>query len=228
MMRFAEEIILLLRDEDGKLSRAPDWLVRYALGGAVLMDLALEHRIDTDVRQLFLIDSTPVQDRLLDPMLAEIAREDETHDALYWVEHATRHAGEIREAALERLVENGILRLQDDRFLWILGTRRYTVVDDKVECELKQRIREVLFSDVIPDPRDIAIITLADGCGLLEQLLSEREPAQAAARIELVRKMDLIGQALLIAMDVAVQPAAGRLDQRPTTAPPPARFANRD
>ena len=228
MMRFAEEIVLLLRDEDGKLSRAPEWLVRYALGGAVLMDLALEHRIDTDVRQLFLIDSTPVQDRLLDPMLAEIAREDETHDALYWVEHATRHAGEIREAALERLVENGILRLQDDRFLWIFGTRRYTVVDDKVERELKQRIKEVLFSDVIPDPRDIAIITLADGCGLLEQLLSEREPAQAAARIELVRKMDLIGQALLIAMDVAVQPAAGRLDQRPTTAPPPARFANRD
>ena len=105
-----------------KLSRAPEWLVRYALGGAVLMDLALEHRIDTDVRQLFLIDSTPVQDRLLDPMLAEIARADETHDALYWVEHATRHAGEIREAALERLVENGILQLQDDRFLWIFGT----------------------------------------------------------------------------------------------------------
>ena len=59
-MRLAEEFLLLLRDEDGALSRAPEWLVRHALGGAVLMDLALENRIDTDAQHLFLIDSTPV------------------------------------------------------------------------------------------------------------------------------------------------------------------------
>ena len=211
-MRFAEQFLLLLRSEDGTLSRAPEWLVRYALGGAVLMDLALENRIDTDARRLFLIDSTPVGDRLLDPMLAEIARADESHDALYWVEHATRHADEIREAALERLVETGVLRLHDDRFLWIFGTRRYSLVDGEVERELKSRIRMVLSSDVIPDPREIVIVTLADGCGLVEPLLSAGETDRAASRIELVRKMDLIGRAFLAAMDVAVQPAAGRLE----------------
>ena len=72
-MRLAEEILLLHRADDGMLSRAPEWLVRYALGGAVLMDLALENRIDTDVDRLFLIDAAPVGDALLDPMLAEIA-----------------------------------------------------------------------------------------------------------------------------------------------------------
>ena len=210
-MRFAEQFLLLLRSEDGTLSRAPEWLVRYALGGAVLMDLALENRIDTDARRLFLIDSTPVRDRLLDPMLAEIARADESHDALYWVEHATRHADEIREAALERLVETGVLRLHDDRFLWIFGTRRYSLLDSDVERELKSQIRMVLSSDVIPDPREIVIVTLADGCGLVEPLLSAGETDRAASRIELVRKMDLIGRAFLAAMDVAVQPAAGRL-----------------
>ena len=210
-MRFAEQFLLLLRSEDGTLSRAPQWLVRYALGGAVLMDLALENRIDTDARRLFLVDSTPVGDRLLDPMLAEIARVDEPHDALYWVEHATRHADEIREAALERLVETGGLRLHDDRFLWIFGTQRYSVVDGDVERELRRQIREVLLSDMIPDPREIVIVTLADGCGLVEPLLSAGESARAAPRIELVRKMDLIGRAFLAAMNVAVQPAAGRL-----------------
>lgn len=210
-MRFAEELLLLLRSEDGTLSRAPQWLVRYALGGAVLMDLALENRIDTDAERLFLVDPTPIGDRLLDPMLAEIARADGSHDALYWVEHATRHADEIREAALERLVETGVLRLHDDRFLWIFGTQRYSVVDGEVERELRRQIREVLLSEMIPDPREIVIVTLADGCGLVDPLLSAGESAQAAPRIELVRKMDLIGRAFLAAMDVAVQPAAGRL-----------------
>ena len=228
MMRFAEEILLLLRNEAGTLSRAPEWLVRYALGGAVLMDLALENRIDTDTHRLFLIDSTPVEDRLLDPMLAEIAQADGDHDALYWVEHATRHADEIRETALERLIDNRILRLHDERILWIFGKRRYSLVDDGVERELKQRIGTVLLSDGIPDPRDIAIVTLADGCGLVRHLLSATELDRASPRIELMQRMDLLGRAFLNAMDVAVQPAAGRLDQGISTARPPARSAGRD
>ena len=213
MMRLAEEFLLLLRDEDGALSRAPQWLVRYALGGAVLMDLTLENRIDTDARRLFLVDSKPVGDPLLDPMLAEIARADREHDALYWVEHATHHADEIRETALARLVGNGVLRLSDDRVLRIFGTRRYPLADEEAERDLIQRIRETLLSDTIPDPRDIAIVTLAHGCGLIGHILTAEEIAGAAARMEVVRKLELIGRAFLNAMDVAVQPAAGRLDQ---------------
>ena len=213
MMRLAEEFLLLLRDEDGALSRAPEWLVRYALGGAVLMDLALENRIDTDARRLFLIDSSPVGDALLDPMLSEIAQASREHDALYWVEHATHHADEIRETALARLVDNGVLGLSDDRVLRIFGTRHYPLANEEAERDLIRRIRETLLSDAIPDPRDIVIVTLADGCGLIGHILSAEEIAGAAVRIELVRKLDLIGRAFLNAMDVAVQPAAGRLDR---------------
>ncbi len=212
-MRFAEELLLLLRAEDGTLSRAAEWLVRAGLGAAVLMDLALENRIDTDSDGLFLTEPAPTGDPLLDPMLAEIAQAETTHDALYWVDHATRHADEIRETALERLIGNGVLEMKDERYLWIFGTKRYFVLDEKVERDLVQRIKTVLLSEVIPDPEDIVIITLADGCGLIAPLLSPDEAARAAPRLELVRMMDLIGRAFLNAMDVAVQPAAGKLDQ---------------
>ena len=61
---------------------------------------------------------------------------------------------------------------------------------------MKLRIMEVLFSDVIPDPRDIVIICLADACGIFRSLLSKQELRQATGRIEQVRKLDLIGQAV--------------------------------
>ncbi len=227
MMRLAEELLLLLRDEEGSLSRAPVWLVRYALGGAVLMDLALENRIDTDARRLFLIDSTPVGDRLLDPMLSEIAHADQAHDALYWVEHATRHADEIRETALARMVDSGVLDFSDDRFLRIFGKRHYLLADDEVERELIRRVKTTLLTDTIPEPRDIAIITLADGCGLVGLILSADELAGAVARIDLVRQLDLIGRVFLNALYVAAQPAAGKLDQGPASPAPPTSSGTR-
>ena len=62
MLRFAEEIILLLTDDDGTFVHVPNQSLKYALAGGVLMDLALENRIDTDLKNLVLIDGTPTGD----------------------------------------------------------------------------------------------------------------------------------------------------------------------
>ena len=93
-------------------------------------------------------------------------------------------------------MERGILRREEDRFLWVFQSRRYPVIDGEAEREVKLRIMEVLFSDEIPEPRDIVIICLADACGILRELLSARELERATERIEQVRKLDLIGQAV--------------------------------
>ncbi|MCY3801688.1 MAG: GPP34 family phosphoprotein [Chloroflexi bacterium] len=209
MLRFVEEIILLLlHDEDGRFARVPSWSVDYAIAGGVLMDLAMEDRIDTDLDNLILLDATPVGDSLLDPTLAQIAA-GEKQDARYWVERTAEQAEKIREEALSRLVAHGILERQEDRFLWVFRSRRYPAVDGKVEREVKLRIMEVLFSDEIPDPRDVMLICLADACGIFEELLSRRELNTASARIEQVRRLDLIGRAMSQAIyDIEMSVAA--------------------
>lgn len=197
MLRFAEELMLLiLDDENGRFARVPDRLMRYALAGGVLMDLALENRIDTDLKNLILVDSTPVGDSLLDPTLADIAQMNETKDARFWVERTALRADTIREEALNRLVEQGILNREEDRFMWVFQARRYPIVDNTAEREVKLRIMEVLFSDQIPDPRDVVIIGLAHACDIFKEILSARELARVADRIDQVRKLDLIGQAM--------------------------------
>ncbi len=198
VLRFAEEIVLLLLDDvSGEFARIPEWSLQRALAGAVLMDLALENRIDTDPQRLFLVDGSPTGDDLLDPTLASIANAEGTHDSRYWVEQtAMQHADRVHARVLERLVEHGILHRRDDRFLWVFQSRRYPAVDGTAEREVKLRIMEVLFSDEIPDPRDIVIVCLADSCGIFQELLSKRELNLASERIQQVRKMDLIGQAI--------------------------------
>ena len=196
MLRFAEEIVLLLlNDEDGGFVHVPEWSLKYALAGGVLMDLALENRIDTDLEKLVLIDPTLVGDSLLDPTLAEIEAGAE-RDARFWVERIGNRAYAIREEALSRLVSQGILEPRDDRFLWVFRSRRYPAIDGQAEREVKLRIMGALFSDEIPHPRDVVIICLADACGIFRELLSKQELDRASVRIEQVRKLDLIGQAM--------------------------------
>ena len=196
MLRFAEEtILLLLNDGDGRFARVPKWSLDYALAGGVLMDLALENRIDTDLEGLILIDDTPTGDALLDPTLADIVAGKE-RTTNFWLEHTADSADSIRKQVLNRLIEQGILEVQDDRFLWVFRSRRYPSIDGTAEREVKLRIMGVLFSDEIPSPRDVVIICLADACGIFKGLLSSRELDNVGERIDQVRRLDLIGQAL--------------------------------
>ncbi len=196
MLRFAEEVtLLLLNDDDGRFARISDSSFNYALAGGVLMDLALADRIDTDLENLILIDSTPTGDSLLDETLAEIAA-DEGHDARYWVERTALRGPQLREDVLSRLVEKGILEQVDDRFMWVFKSRRYPTIDGEAQREVKLRIMGVLFSDEIPDQRDIVIINLADACGIFRSILSSEEVERVTPRIEQVKRLDLIGQAM--------------------------------
>ena len=202
MLTFAEEILLLLLDdESGEFVPVPAWSRQCALAGAVLMDLALQNRIDTDLRKLVVVDPSPTGDDLLDPILAEIVEETAIHDARHWVERiAEEQSGRIQDGALSRLVKRRILESEGGRLLWAFRTRRYPTIDGKAEREVKLRIMHVLFSDEIPGPRDIVVICLADACRIFNQIMPKKEVKQVRERIDAVRRMDLIGQAVSTAV----------------------------
>ena len=125
------------------------------------------------------------------------------------MERTANRAHSIHEEALSRLVAQGILERRDDRFLWVFRTRRYPTIQGEAEREVKLRIMRVLFSDEIPHPRDVVVICLAYACGIFEGLLSKGELGKASARIEQVRKLDLIGQAISQAIqDIELSVAA--------------------
>jgi len=201
MLTLVEEIVLLmLRDDDGRFVPVSSWSMEYAIAAGVLMDLAMENRIDTDLEILILVDSTPIGDSLLDPTLADIAEVEknsvEKNDAQFWLERTAPRVSAIRDEALSRLIDVGILERQDDRFMWVFKSRRYPTIDGKAVREVKLRIMGVLFSDEIPDPRDVMIICLADACGIFKELLSSREIRQASERIEQVSRLELIGRSM--------------------------------
>ncbi len=217
MLRFAEELLILLIDKaHGDFLHIPETSLRYALAGAVLMDLALEGRIDTDPESLFVVDPAPVGDSLLDASLAEISGTGDVHDTGYWLKHLARpaFADKLRDQAIERLIENKILNREDGNLLslarHIVRARRYPMVDGKAEREVELRIMGVLFNDEIPSPRDVMLICLVDACYLFERLLSRSEREEVAARLDLIRHLELIGRTVFKAIRGTGIPKLGR------------------
>lgn len=200
MLTFPEEILLLLLDdEDGAFVPVGESVIGCALAGAVLMDLAFANRIDTDPERLVVLDRAPTDNATLDRVLARIAEDPRTEagtgDTKGWIETLTaEESPTIRQEALDRLVERGILERQEEKFLWVFRSRRYPTVDGRAEREVKLRLMEVLLSDEIPAPRDVALICLVDACGILRYILADREVESVGPRVEQLRKMDLIGR----------------------------------
>ena len=96
--------------------------------------------------------------------------------------------------------------------------RRYTTPDGTITEEVQLRVMRTLFSDDIPDPRDIAIISLAAACGVFESILSLDELAQVQGRIDLIGRMDLIGREVAAAIrevEAVPPPAARPINQIP-------------
>lgn len=196
MLSFVEEIVLLMLDDDtGRLPDLPLASMETVLAGAALMDLALRDRIDTDLERLTVIDPAPLGDDILDDALRRLAAAENVTvpDA---VEALATHADPYCDQALARLVAGGILREDNGRFLWMFRRRRYPVVDDGEQREVRERLRRVVLTDEIPDPRDVVMICLVDACGLFGHVLDAEEQGSARPRIEQLRRMDLIGQAV--------------------------------
>ncbi len=199
MLTLPEEIILLmLDDESGRFIIVPEIpCIRSALAGAVLMELALQGKIDTGPDQVFVTDCNPTGDDLLDPALHHICTSEEQRNLRYWIGFIGHGSNGIRERALAHLCEKGVLTSEDDLFLWVFRSRRYPTCDGSTERqEVKLRMMSLLFSEDIPEPRDIAIIGLADTCGLFGHVLAPPELEQARDRIDRIRNLEPIARVL--------------------------------
>ncbi|MGX9962998.1 GOLPH3/VPS74 family protein [Roseomonas sp. F4] len=192
-----EILLLLLDDETGKPVGLPGPAGDLALAGAILMELALAGRIDTDLDRLVLVQSRPMGDALLDGVLARLATGAPERTSRWWIQDIAKSGPALRAQVLERLVDGGVLRRIEDRFLWVFPERRYPKASGRAEtAEVRRRLRGVILEDDIPDPRDALLIGLARATGLVPLVLSETELAAAAPRVDQVAGLEELSRSL--------------------------------
>ncbi len=198
-MNLVHELVLLLLNEDsGYFHQVPGWNLNCAVIGAGLAELALLGRIDMDQDRLFVIDPATTGDPHLNSILKEIGDEPQKRGTRYWIEYLSRRSEAITAATLDSLEEDGILSYHNGGF-WSLTqgtwqTDAYATPDHIPSEFVKERIAKVLLAGEIPHPTDAILVALANSCQVLHLIFPLDE--EAAERIDLVCKFDIIGRSI--------------------------------
>jgi len=163
MALLAEDLLLLLLDDASGKTTTDGTRLDYALGGAILLELATAGRIDVTEKQGWLgkarvvvIDPTPMGDVVLDDALTRL-RTGKPRDPQSAVTSLSKH---LRRTLLERLAARGMVRRESHRILGVFPRERWPVQDITHEQQLRGRLHDVLVVGLTADPRTSALIAL--------------------------------------------------------------------
>jgi Golgi phosphoprotein 3 len=198
MLRFAEEIYLLALDETtGRPMISPkDIEMQSALVGAILAELTFLHRIDTDIEKVYLLDPTPIGNPALDHALSLISGSTEPQFISFWMNTLRADCQLIENHVLQELLDQKILKQVEKKILWVFPTRQYPVIDGVEIQNIENRLRRLILSDEIPEPRETVLVSLVDACGFFQDILSPREYQRSQERIAQLARMDAIGRSV--------------------------------
>ena len=117
-----ELILMLLNEQTGYFHQVPGWDLNCAIAGAVLAELSLSSRIDTDMESLLIVDQTETGNPVLDFILRKIADEPIQRNAQFWIERLAIHSEAVIDLALDNLVKLKFWSTTTvDSGRWLLG-----------------------------------------------------------------------------------------------------------
>ncbi|TCC60368.1 GPP34 family phosphoprotein [Kribbella pittospori] len=175
-MLIAEDLLLLLYDDEtGKpITGSPG--LDYSLAGAVLIELTLLGKIDITVAgdgdkpgRLKVLDSSPTGDAVLDERLAFIADKPGKRPK----DQIGRLSKKLRDQLLAQLAPRGVLEADEGKVLGLFPVTRWPAKDARHEAQVRAALESVLKVGTTPDERTGALIALLSALNVVPKVVTD-------------------------------------------------------
>ncbi|MBK8637250.1 MAG: GPP34 family phosphoprotein [Chromatiaceae bacterium] len=177
----------------------------FGLAGAILMDLSMAGKVDSDLKNLIILDLSPVANPAQNIALRLLGQLGQTVSMDIALNALANRVGDIRAACLVGLAARNIQLTTSSKLNW--GFRQSAINKLRVPEEvasLRTSLAGLIDSDELPLPEQAAIISLLCACDIVGPVLGGRSYQHwllaNAPRIESIRRMDLVGHAVVTAV----------------------------
>jgi hypothetical protein len=155
-MLLAEDLLLLLTDDEtGKLVVSGSE-VDVALGGAQLLDLSLTGHVGVEDKRLVVLDSSGTGDELLDQALETVrGRAGKKPSSV-----VSPLGEKLRGRLYERLAASGVLRAEHGKVLGLFPTTKWPTSSADHEAAVRRALTSALVQGTTPEPREGALVAL--------------------------------------------------------------------
>jgi hypothetical protein len=172
MTLIAEDLFLLLFDDESGKSRTDK--LQVALGGAVLVELALTEAVTVEEKRsrwrsakVQPVPGAVPADPVLVDALATVAEKDRSAQDL-----VNRLGKGLAETLGTRLVGRGILERRDERVLGFIPRTRWPALDASHEEGVRRQLTAVLVEGAQPEPRVGALVALLHAVDLAHKTVA--------------------------------------------------------
>ncbi|PID28198.1 MAG: hypothetical protein CSB55_05935 [Candidatus Cloacimonadota bacterium] len=197
MIRIAEELLLLaLDDEKGVLVPMPFMALDFGLSAALLMEMELKGFLRVENEKI-IVDDVDTGDDLTNGAKNRILKSKTPKSPYFWIKEIALNSSDLKLRTIKSLIDKKILTTQERKILWIIPQRRYPVINDKEEIEVRTRIRQIIYGGIKPTKHDIVLIGLILACDLVDEIFVRDEKAKAVAKLTELADLDLISSAVI-------------------------------
>ena len=195
--------LLALHEEKGKVHDSVAMSVHYGLGGAILADLALHQMIEINSKGRVIVLESPIcGDEILDEAYLKIKDNEKLFKARYWVEEFSDNIRKLQKHLADNLVNKGVLRQEEQKYLWVIPYQGYPQLDASAKYWLKHHLREILLTNCKADALSIVLLSLVRACGMLQFVITRDEQKVSRRKIDQLSNDEAVGKAVLDAIEL--------------------------
>jgi hypothetical protein len=189
-MLIAEDLLLLLYDDESGKPIVGSPGLDYALASAVLIELTLLGKVDlggdgeaVKKDRLVVRDTTPTDDPVVDQRLAIVAEKVGAKPQNV----VDKLSKKLRPELLARLSDRGVLQADKEKVLGLFPVTRWPAQDARHELEVRAALESALKLGMQPDARTASLIALLHALGVVPKVITdpvdEKELKQRAQEI---------------------------------------------
>ena len=180
-LNLIEQFLLISLDDDEGIFIADVNHLYYGIAGALLIELALEEKIELRENKLILTGKPDSVDPLINQSINAFENEKDRKVG-FWIDAFKSNGKEIKNFTLDELISKGILRREKGKILWVIPYEKYPTENPIPENKVRARIHNIVINDTKPTVKDLMLLSLIDVCKLTREAFRDESAYKIATK----------------------------------------------